>query len=74
MQADDKLLRMANQIAIFCASNPRAEARAPALAEHINKFWDPRMRVALLALVEGGRATGLHPLVVEAAPAIRPPC
>ena len=48
----DQLIRMANQIGVFFESMPdRAEARA-GLANHLKKFWDPRMRKAFLQLVD----------------------
>lgn len=66
----EKLIRMANQIAAFHASQ-RGPA-ADAVAGHINDFWEPRMRAALLAeLARDG--TGLRPEVRAAAPLIRPP-
>lgn len=65
----EKLVRMANQIAAFHASQ-RGPA-APAVAAHINDFWDPRMRAALLAHVAGGGA-GLRPEARAAAPLLRP--
>ena len=41
----DKLVMMANQIAAFFAA--QGEARAvPQIADHVEKFWDPRMRPA----------------------------
>jgi formate dehydrogenase subunit delta len=67
----DKLIRMANQIAAFMASKPERE-RAAGLAGHINDYWAPPMRVALLGLIAAG-ADGLHPLVIEAAALIRRP-
>jgi len=68
--ADDKIAYMANQIATFFRTKPESEA-VEGVADHINKFWEPRMRAKLLArLAEGGE--GLNPLVVAAAPAIRP--
>jgi len=58
------MVHMANQIALFFASYPRDEAIA-GVAEHIRKFWDPRMRRQITAYVaEGG--TGLHELALEA--------
>ena len=39
----EKLVRMANQIAAFFHSRPREEG-VVGVAEHINKFWEPRMR------------------------------
>ena len=39
----DKLIRMANQIAL--ALEPRGHAEVGAnLAQHINDFWEPRVR------------------------------
>ncbi|RDE08355.1 formate dehydrogenase subunit delta [Pelagibacterium lacus] len=66
-----KLVRMANQIAAFFATQGGADGAA-AVAEHINRFWEPRMRRQLLALVAAG-GTGLSPLALAAAPAIRLP-
>jgi formate dehydrogenase subunit delta len=58
------LVRMANQIADFFASYPRAEA-VSGTATHIRSFWDPRMRRELYAHVRSG-GSGLSPLVLEA--------
>lgn len=68
---DDKLIRMANQIAAFMATKP-ADQAATGLAAHINDFWEPRMRRQLFALIDSG-AEGLAPLVRQAAPHIRRP-
>ena len=52
MQQQD-MLRMANQIAsFFNGSGP--EAAVKDAADHISKFWDPRMRSSILARVEAG--------------------
>ncbi|TKT74273.1 formate dehydrogenase subunit delta [Aquamicrobium sp. LC103] len=67
----DKIIRMANQIATFFQSKPREEGVA-GVAEHINKFWEPRMRSQLFSKLDGD-AEGLHELVREAAPLIRRP-
>ncbi|MBB1249764.1 formate dehydrogenase subunit delta [Rhizobium sp. G21] len=67
----DKLVRMANQIATFFLSQPEAE-RAPGVAAHINKFWEPRMRRAFLDHVDDG-GEGLLPLVIEAAKLVKRP-
>lgn len=62
---DDKLIRMANQIATFFDSQP-GELAAKEIANHLTLFWDPRMRAKLAAyLAEGG--TGLKPSVIAAA-------
>jgi formate dehydrogenase subunit delta len=66
----DKLIRMANQIAAFMRSKPRDQA-LEGLAAHISDYWEPRMRKQLFALLAAG-GEGLDPLVIEAAPLIRP--
>jgi len=71
MNTADKLVYMANQIASFFASQPKAEAAA-GVAKHINDFWDPRMRRQFFEIAEGGDS-GLSPLVIEALPSIRRP-
>lgn len=66
----EKLTRMANQIATFFDSQP--DDSAPAIAAHINDFWEPRMRAQLIAHVnDGGR--GLHHSVLAAMPFVRKP-
>jgi formate dehydrogenase subunit delta len=53
----DKLVYMANQIGKFFASQG-PDAAVAGTAEHIKKFWDPRMRAAIFRHVEaGGRAS-----------------
>ncbi len=60
----DKLAYMANQISKFFASQGHAVAVA-GTADHIEKFWDPRMRTAIFAHLEEGGA-GLDPIAREA--------
>lgn len=66
--SSDKITRMANDIARFMET--RGDA-AQGLAAHINDFWEPRMRRELFALLAAG-GQGLRPVVIEAAPLIRP--
>ena len=66
-----KLIYMANQIAKFMESKPHDEGLA-GFADHINDFWEPRMRRHLFDVLDAGGA-GLRPLVVEAAAKIRRP-
>jgi formate dehydrogenase subunit delta len=56
---------MANQIAAFFASYPHEEAVA-GVANHIQRFWEKRMRAQLNELIAHGGA-GLNELVLEAA-------
>ena len=67
----DKLLRMANQIATFFHSKPREQGIA-GVADHINKFWEPRMRRQFFEMIDD-RQPGFDEFVLEAAPKIRRP-
>jgi formate dehydrogenase subunit delta len=61
MSLDNKLVYMANQIGKFFASQG-AEQAVTGTAEHIKKFWDPRMRAAIFDHLAQGDA-GLDPNV-----------
>jgi formate dehydrogenase subunit delta len=67
----EKLVYMANQIATFFQSQPQETAVA-GLADHINKFWNARMRRQFFALIAEGNA-GFKPLVIAAAASVNPP-
>jgi formate dehydrogenase subunit delta len=56
----DKLVYMANQIGRFFTHQGEEKAVA-SIADHLAKFWDPRMREAILAHLASGGA-GLDPL------------
>jgi formate dehydrogenase subunit delta len=60
----EKLVYMANQISKFFDSQGREQAVA-GTADHIQKFWDPRMRAAIKAHLEAGSA-GLDPVARHA--------
>jgi formate dehydrogenase subunit delta len=66
----EHMVHMANQIAGFFASYPRDQA-IDSIADHLKKFWEPRMRAALIAYAQGGGA-GLQELVADAIPKIEP--
>jgi formate dehydrogenase subunit delta len=65
----DRLVYMANQIGKFFESQGHDKA-VPGIAEHIRKFWDPRMRKMIFAHLDGGGA-GLAPNVLEALTALK---
>jgi hypothetical protein len=67
----EKLVRMANQIGTFFESK-RHDEGVHGVAEHINKFWEPRMRRQFFEIVAAG-GEGLKPIVIEAVPQIRRP-
>ena len=60
----DNLVYMANQIGKFFQYQ-RADEVVPGIANHIKKFWDPRMRTAIFAYLDQG-GEGLDPQVKEA--------
>jgi formate dehydrogenase subunit delta len=66
-----KIIRMANQIATFFASKPH-EVGVRGVAQHINDFWEPRMRAQLFEIIAAG-GTSLNPLVLAAASMVRAP-
>jgi formate dehydrogenase subunit delta len=67
----EKLVRMANQIATFFHSKPREEGIA-GVAEHINKFWEPRMRRQFFELLDGD-TEDFDELVIAASARIKRP-
>ncbi len=65
----EKLVRMANQIATFFASQPGSD-QAERVAAHLKDFWGPEMRDELKACARGERARELDDLVRRALPLI----
>jgi len=57
---------MANQIGDFFQAMPDRPEALEGIAQHLKKFWDPRMRRELLAQLDTGGDFGLHPVVAEA--------
>ena len=64
MSHDDRLVYMANQIGKFFENQGHDKAVA-GVAEHIKKFWDPRMRKGIFAHLDAGGAD-LDPNVRDA--------
>ena len=67
----ENLIHMANRIGDFFEPQPKHEDVLVGIADHIRKFWDPRMRRELLAAIDAGHAGELHPVVAEAIAAHR---
>ena len=65
----DRLVYMANQIGHFFRSQG-ADKAVPGIADHIRKFWDPRMKTAIFAHLDTGGA-GLDPPVRDAIASLR---
>ena len=68
--AQDKIIRMANQIAAFMQSKPEAEALA-GFAAHLNDFWAPQLRAQFFDCLAQGAE--MHPLAAKAAALVRRP-
>ena len=62
----ERLAKMANDIANFFHSEPDHQVALEGIAGHIRRFWDPRMRRAILKLVDEHGGEGLQPLALEA--------
>ena len=60
-----KLVRMAEQITANMAYTEDVELVAARVADHLNRFWDPRMRQAMAELADGG-ANQLSPALQAA--------
>lgn len=67
----EKMIMMANQIAQFFSAQP-GDDQAQRVANHINDFWEPRMRMQLLEYLAAG-GSELEPLVVTAQKLIKVP-
>lgn len=61
----NNLIRMANRIGEFYQSYNDKDEALEGIANHITKFWEPRMRRALIAAMDSAAATSFMPLVIE---------
>lgn len=66
-----QLVKMANQIGAFFEGMPDREQAKADIANHLKKFWDPRMRKTIVQKIDGGEANELSPMVREAIDANR---
>ncbi len=65
MHSNENLIKMANDISAFFASDPDHVSAVSSMVDHLSKFWEPRMRKAIIAhLNEGGE--GLSELSKDA--------
>ncbi len=60
------LVKMANQIGSFFESMPDREQAKADIANHLKKFWEPRMRQAIVAGLSTPDSAELMPIVREA--------
>ncbi|MBV7480388.1 formate dehydrogenase subunit delta [Pseudomonas sp. PDM31] len=62
----DNLIKMANQIAQYFASQPDQEQAVLGVRNHLQMYWAPSMRKELLAWQMEHQGAQLHPLVQAA--------
>lgn len=61
-----KLVKMANQIAAAFGADPDRKVAVENTAGHLRRFWEPRMRREILAVLDRGGDHGMSPIVVDA--------
>ncbi|SDC49049.1 formate dehydrogenase delta subunit [Cupriavidus sp. YR651] len=62
----ENLIKMANQIGGFFEAMPDRDEALADIASHLKRFWEPRMRRALLAHVDVHGGEGLDAIVLTA--------
>lgn len=62
----DLLIKMANEIGAFFASTAPAPEAASAVASHLRRFWEPRMRAQMIAYYRQRQGAGLTDLAKAA--------
>lgn len=61
-----RLVKMANDIASFFEAEPDKSKAAEGVADHLKKFWDPRMRREILSYADEQGGEGLKEIVLKA--------
>ncbi len=61
----ERLVAMANDIAAFFASEPDRATAVAAVANHLTKYWEPRMRREIVAHCQAG-SSGLSEIAAAA--------
>jgi formate dehydrogenase subunit delta len=61
----DNLVRMANQIGDFFGTMKDRRQSLEEIAAHLRRFWEPRMRTALLAHLDHQAGAGLNDIVLD---------
>jgi formate dehydrogenase subunit delta len=62
----DLLIKMTNEIGEFFAGTTDAEQAASAVANHLKRYWEPRMRAQMLKYYEERQGAGLSELARNA--------
>lgn len=62
----DHLIRMVNQMGSFFEAMPDRSEALHDLAQHLKRFWEPRMRKELLVHLDSRGSGELNPVPAEA--------
>ena len=62
----ERLVTMANDIGHFFAAEPDKNVGAQSVANHIKRYWDPRMRREIVAYYKEKGGAGLDPIARSA--------
>ena len=62
----ERLVSMANDIGHFFAAEPDKNEAAKSVANHIRRYWDPRMRREIIAHYKEKGGAGLDPIARSA--------
>lgn len=62
---NENLVKMANDISHFFQSDPDPAAAVQGMVDHLHRFWEPRMRKAIILHYRAG-GEGLTDLAKEA--------
>jgi NADH-dependant formate dehydrogenase delta subunit FdsD len=62
----DLLIKMANEIGTFFAGTTDADAAARDVANHLKRYWEPRMRAQMLKYYEERAGAGLSDMAKSA--------
>ena len=66
-----QLIKMANQIGAFFASQPNPDQARADFAQHLRRQWDPQMRTALYAHIDASSGEGLSEFALAALQGLR---
>jgi formate dehydrogenase subunit delta len=61
----DLMIKMVNEIGAFFEVEPDREQAARAVMGHLQRYWDPRMRVQLIDYYQQHRGAGLTELAAK---------
>jgi len=62
----DLLIKMANEISEFFAGTGDEKEAAAAVANHLRRYWEPRMRAQMLSYYEQRQGAGLSDIAKAA--------